>query len=146
MKPPVVDPPGERTAHGDRHGLGPDPFEPAVPLRRGELLRVLEALDHESVGEDDRRGDQRTGQRAPAGFVHSGDQPEPLGAQAPLVQVDVSYNPWSHRIRDGGHTVTKARPITLSNGIIPRENRESREFVRLSPMTNRLSAGTLIGP
>src|SRR5439155_1507609 len=146
VESPMVDPPGERPAYGHRHGLGPDPFEPQVPLERGELLRVPEALDDESVWEDDRRGDQEAGQRAAARFVHPGDQPEPLGTQAPLVQVDVSYNPWSHRIRDRGHTVTKTRPITLSNGIIPRENRESREFVRLSPMTNRLSAGTLIGP
>jgi hypothetical protein len=46
-------------------------------------------------------------------------------------------------MRDGGQMITKARPTTLEMGMNPRLVRESLEFVRLSPMTKRLSGGTV---
>src|SRR5262249_41809980 len=45
----------------------------------------------------------------------------------------------------GGQILMNAFPITLSIGICPRSNRESFEFDRLSPRTNRCPGSTFTG-
>jgi len=52
------------------------------------------------------------------------------------------------RQREGGHTITNARPITSFSGMVPRpgspwRNRESSDTGRLSPITHSRPGGTV---
>lgn len=52
-------------------------------------------------------------------------------------------------MRENGHTITKARPITRSSGIVPPPGspwcaRESRDTERWSPITHSRPSGTVI--
>ena len=49
------------------------------------------------------------------------------------------YDPRNHPTREGGQMMTNARPMTLSYGMAPSPYLESREFSRLSPITNNVS-------
>ncbi len=53
--------------------------------------------------------------------------------------------------RDGGSTMNRALPITLSTGTVPFSppppcTRESAESIRLSPITHSRPSGTVNGP
>ena len=141
----MVDACGHRAADRDGHRLGDDPHVGPLALQCREHLRVGDPVEIETRREDHRCRNEGAGQGAAAGLVGAADESEALLAQVPLVAVQVGRRYPSHRIRDGGQMITKARPTMSPSGIGPRPNRESFEFVRLSPMTKTWSAGILVG-
>jgi len=66
--------------------------------------------------------------------------------RAGLQRANIALLARALRELEGGHTITNARPMTLSTGTNPRPNLESFEFRRLSPRTNSASLGTRSGP
>src|SRR5919198_920315 len=145
MQTAPVDPRRHGLAHGDRQRLLADPLEAPFPLKPGEDLRVVQAIEVEVLRKDHGSCDERTGQRAAPRFIGAGDQEEPLVPEAPLQATEVAHVD-NHLIRDGGQMITNARPTTLSMGICPRPKRESLEFSRLSPITKRWFGNTFRGP
>ncbi len=66
--------------------------------------------------------------------------------QEPRGTAEVVWRRLAQRVprSPGGQMMTSALPITLSRGMNPNPNRESREFPRLSPMTKSWSSGTVV--
>src|SRR5207253_3663898 len=102
VKPSMVDPSGERLAHGYRDGPCPNPAEPFVPLEWGELLRIVQPVDVEVARKDDRGRKERPGQRSTSGLVGPRDEREAGRAQLALIAVEIGYSPCSHRTLEGG--------------------------------------------
>ena len=104
----------------------------------------------EPGGHDHGGRDERTRQRPPSGLIGAGDTTEPLGAQRGLVALEVCRDSrYSHPHLEGGNTITNAFPITASSGTKPTptggSKRESPEWARLSPSTNSMPSGTVVG-
>ena len=101
----------------------------------------------EPLGDDHGGRDERAGERAAARLIGARDPSEALGAQGGLVALEVRR--YSHPHLDGGNTITNAFPITASSGTSPTptggSKRESPEWARLSPSTNSMPSGTVVG-
>ena len=118
-----------------------------LALRLAQHLRIVDALDVEADGKDHGRRHERPRERATAGLVGARHPREPLGREQPLVSI--------HRctarppILAGGQIRRNATPITRCTGTRPvhagGSHRESPEFPRLSPRTNSMPSGTVVG-
>lgn len=51
-----------------------------------QLFGIIKSLQHESLGQDDSRGDNRTGQRSPTRLINPGDWSDPPGIKLLLVK------------------------------------------------------------
>ncbi len=92
-----------------------DPGKASSRWCRAELLGVPDALQIESLGQDHGGGHHRARKGPPPGLVHARDANEALRTKAPLVAVEIQGQ-WIHPMREGGHTMANAFPITLTIG------------------------------
>ncbi|CDZ88672.1 hypothetical protein RHRU231_430050 [Rhodococcus ruber] len=124
--------------HAPRHRAASDDREQLLPGLLGELLGVVETRERRvrSGIEDARGDDERPGAGAAACLVDPRDRPEPApherrlhGAQARGPADHSARRPRGHGCwisgesmvphREGGRTMNRALPMTLSTGMVP---------------------------
>src|SRR5262249_5155959 len=105
----------------------------------------------EAHGAHDRRPERRARRsRRPSQSVgKAAAKPTPTGRLAASAAASGVWAP-TPRQRDGGSTISRALPMTLSMGTTPLAppppcTRESAELLRLSPITQSVPSGTLNG-